>query len=109
LRIGTVRHLPRGVRKSEYRSKNYFDVWLPVLAPSQALLKAFRAGSIPARTFFRKYRAEMAQTGPRQVIRLLAELARHTPFSVGCYCDDESQCHRSILGELIRAAASNAH
>jgi len=105
LRIGTVRFLPRGVPKSQYRERDLFDVWLPILAPSRELLKALRAGSLPLKTFFRRYRKEMAEADPRQVIQLLAELARSTPIAVGCYCDDESRCHRSVLGELIRAAA----
>ena len=106
LRIGTVRFLPRGVPKTEYRDRNLFDLWLPILAPSRALLKAFRTG-MPLKTFFRRYRTEMAQTDPRQVIQLLAELAKSTPIAIGCYCDDESRCHRSVLGELIREAADH--
>lgn len=105
LRIGTVRFLPRGVPKTEYRNRDLFDVWLPVLAPSRELLKAVRHGSLPVKTFFRRYRSEMARTDSKQMIRLLAALAWTTPFSIGCYCDDESRCHRSVLGELIRATS----
>lgn len=105
LRIGTVRRPPRGVPKSEYRKRDLLDVWLPILAPSQALLTAFLKTELSPTTFFRRYRAEMAQTEPRQVIQLLAELAQRTPLSVGCFCDDESRCHRSILAALIREAA----
>lgn len=105
LRIGTARRPPRGVPKAEYRERNFFDVWLPILAPSRELLTVTRKTNMSMTSFFRRYRTEMAQTEPRQVIQLLAELAQHTPISVGCYCGDESRCHRSVLGELIREAA----
>jgi uncharacterized protein YeaO (DUF488 family) len=108
LRLGTVRYLPRGVPKSKYAERDFFDVWLPILAPSQILLREFRQSSQPSQKFFRKYRAEMAKTEPRQVIEMLARLARVTPLSVGCYCESESQCHRSVLGQLIREAASES-
>ncbi|HEY3968902.1 MAG TPA: DUF488 family protein [Planctomycetaceae bacterium] len=105
LRIGTVRRPPRGVPKSEYRERDFFDVWLPILGPSQELLATFRSSGQSIDAFFRGYAAEMAETEPRQVIQLLAELAKQTPISVGCYCANEAICHRSVLGELIRAAA----
>lgn len=105
LRIGAVRFLPRGVRKADYARRDYFDVWLPSLAPSRELLADYRKSKLSPTAFFRRYRAEMAQTDARQTIALLAALACQTPLSVGCYCEDESQCHRSILGELIRQAA----
>jgi uncharacterized protein YeaO (DUF488 family) len=107
IRIGAVRYLPRGVPKSQYRERDLFDLWLPILAPSRELLKAFRDGSVSPAKFFLHYRKEMGQTDPRQVIELLAELARKTPLSVACYCDDESRCHRSVLGSLIREAAGD--
>ena len=105
LRIGAVRFLPRGVPKSKYRERDLFDVWLPILAPSRELLKAFRDGKLSPAKFFQRYRSEMTQTDPRQVIELLAALAHQTPLSVACYCDDETRCHRSVLGSLIRDAA----
>jgi uncharacterized protein YeaO (DUF488 family) len=105
IRIGAVRFLPRGVPKSKYQERNLFDLWLPILAPSRELLRAFRDRKLSASKFFQRYRSEMSQTDPRQVIELLAALAHHTPLSVACYCDDESRCHRSVLGSLIRAAA----
>ena len=105
LRIGTVRFLPRGVRKEDYAKLNYFDVWLPQLAPSRELLSQFKKGSISVRVFFARYRREMKETEARQLIQLLAELARRTPIAVGCYCEDEADCHRSVLGKLIQAAA----
>lgn len=105
LRIGAVRFLPRGVRKVDYARRDYFDVWLPSLAPSRELLADYKKLKLTPAAFFRRYRAEMAETERRQTIALLAALARQTPLSIGCYCDDESQCHRTILGELIRQAA----
>jgi len=104
LRIGTVRFLPRGVSKKDYARKNYFDVWLPSLAPSRQLLSRFLKAGMPVATFFRQYRTEMEGTEPRQVIRLLAEIAKRTPIAICCYCEDEARCHRSVLIELIRKA-----
>lgn len=105
-RIGAVRYLPRGVPKTEYATRDYFDVWLPTLAPSRELLSKLKNGELATERFFQRYRREMRETDPRQVIALLAALAARTPMAVGCYCDDESQCHRSVLTELIREAAS---
>lgn len=105
VRIGAVRYLPRGVRKSEYAERDFFDVWLPLLAPSGELLRAYKDG-LPFCRFAARYRREMGATEPRQMISLLAKLSKRAPLSVGCYCDDESCCHRKILGELIRRAAS---
>ena len=102
-RIGTVRRPPRGVPKSEYRSGNWYDVWLPNLAPTADSVKAALAAARPAQwsAFTRKYRAEMARPENRRVIELLAALSHHADFSVGCYCADESHCHRSILRALL--------
>lgn len=105
LRIGTVRFLPRGVKKQDYARRDYFDVWLPILAPSQELVTGVRNGRITWARFARSYRAEMQKTDARQVIELLAALAMTTPIAVGCYCENEGSCHRSVLVELIRAAA----
>ena len=104
LRIGAVRLLPRGVSKRDYARKNYFDVWLPTLAPSQPLLSRVLKSGMPVTAFFQHYRKEMESTGPRQVIKLLAEIAKRTPITVCCYCDDETRCHRSVLIKLIRKA-----
>jgi uncharacterized protein YeaO (DUF488 family) len=103
LRIGTVRRPPRGVPKAEYASRNLYDVWLPELAPSEALLKLGRAADDEKRwrTFARRYRAEMGRAEQRRLLDLLAALSRQTNFSVGCYCADERRCHRSILRELL--------
>jgi uncharacterized protein YeaO (DUF488 family) len=103
-RIGTVRRPPRGVRKADYSRRNFFDLWLPELAPSAALLGSARARPLSDtrwRAFARRYRREMAQPGPRRLIALLSALSQHSNFSVGCFCPDESRCHRSILRELL--------
>lgn len=104
LRIGTVRYLHRGVRKGDLAKRDYFDVWLPILAPSRELLREFKDGDRPISRFFARYRREMQETDARQTIELLAALARRTPIAIGCYCEDESACHRSVLFELIRDA-----
>ena len=103
LRIGTVRRPPRGVPKSQFSKLNYYDVWLPVLSPSQDLV-AFALASRDARswqTFERKFRAEMKQPDPSRTLDLLAALSHQTSFSIGCYCDDETRCHRSVLRKLL--------
>lgn len=104
LRIGTVRRPPRGVPKSQYAARNFYDVWLPNLAPSEALLKAGRASLDERswRAFARRYRQEMSTPENTRVLETLAALSRQTDFSVGCYCLDEERCHRSILRELLR-------
>ena len=103
LRVGTVRRPPRGVPKSEYGSRDLYDVWLPELAPSEELLKRARAADDERswRAFARAYRAEMRQPERRHLLDLLAALSRQTSLEVGCYCADESHCHRSILRELL--------
>lgn len=105
LRLGTVRRTPRGVRKEDYASRDYFDVWLPELAPSAPLVSwALSEPFTPSRwkTFARKYRREMSEPAAQRLLTLLAALSSTTEFAVGCYCDDESQCHRSLLEELLR-------
>jgi uncharacterized protein YeaO (DUF488 family) len=103
MRIGTVRRPPRGVPKSEFASQNWYDVWFPNLAPSPETMKlgqsATTAGEWTA--FARKYRAEMATPDNGHALALLAALSRQTDFSVGCYCEDEAHCHRSILRALL--------
>jgi uncharacterized protein YeaO (DUF488 family) len=103
LRIGTVRRPPRGVPKHEFASRNFYDVWLPNLAPSEALLKrALQAEDARAwRSFVRSFRMEMKRPEASRVLDLLAALSHGTAFSVGCYCVNESRCHRSILRELF--------
>jgi uncharacterized protein YeaO (DUF488 family) len=103
LRIGTVRRPPRGVPKSEYSLRHFFDLWLPDLAPSEALVKIALGAVSEAqwRTFSRRYRAELSRPEKRRLLDLLAALSHSTSFSVGCYCVDDSRCHRSILRELL--------
>jgi uncharacterized protein YeaO (DUF488 family) len=103
LRIGTVRRPPRGVRKSEYSARNYYDLWLPALAPSvEAVTQALSARlEIEWKRFVRRYRREMSEPSAQALLGLLAALSHQTNFSVGCYCADESRCHRSVLRELL--------
>jgi len=103
LRIGTVRRPPRGVPKSEFASRDYYDVWLPNLAPSEQLLKAGRSAKDETawRSFVKRYRSEMSRPENSRVLDLLAALSRHANFSVGCYCNDEQYCHRSVLRQLL--------
>jgi uncharacterized protein YeaO (DUF488 family) len=104
VRIGTVRRPPRGIRKAEYASKNFYDVWLPALSPSPELVKQALAARSERdwRRFVTKYRREMAATHAGAALDVLAALSRQADFSVGCYCADESRCHRSVLRELLR-------
>ncbi|WP_461481823.1 DUF488 domain-containing protein [Porticoccus sp.] len=103
LRIGTVRRPPRGVPKSEFASRNWYDVWLPNLSPSAELVKqALAADSDKAwAAFATKFRKELAAPEKRRLLDLLAALSLHTNLSVGCYCENEARCHRSILRELL--------
>lgn len=103
-RIGTVRRPPRGVPKSQFASQNWYDVWFPNLAPSLETMKRAQAAKTPAQwaAFARKYRAEMARPDQARAIELLAALSQHANFSVGCYCEDEAHCHRSILRALLK-------
>ncbi len=106
LRVGVVRHLPRGVRKQDYVSGNYFDVWFPHVAPSVELLRWVHEQPDTRWTrFVKRYSHEMKQPDSRHAIELLAEIAKRTPISIGCFCQDESHCHRSILRKLIEQAA----
>ena len=102
-RLGTVRRPPRGIPKAEHASRDFYDVWLPDLAPSEALLKqALQAPDERAwRAFVKKYRAEMKRPEASRLLALLATLSCQTNFSVGCYCQDETHCHRSVLRELL--------
>jgi uncharacterized protein YeaO (DUF488 family) len=103
VRIGTVRRPPRGVPKSAFSSGNWYDVWLPNLAPSpETVALGLAAGSgAQWRAFVKRYRAEMARPENSRVLDVLAALSRGASFSVGCYCEDESRCHRSVLRELL--------
>ena len=103
LRIGTVRRPPRGVPKSQFASRDWYDVWFPNLAPSEATVKLAQRAATPAqwKAFARKYRAEMAAPAARHDLELLAALSRTLDFSVGCYCEHEEHCHRSVLRQLL--------
>lgn len=104
LRVGTVRRPPRGVPKAEFSSRNWYDVWFPNLAPSVATMKLGLAAKTSAQwtSFTRKYRAEMQTPENSHALALLAALSHRTDFSVGCYCEDEARCHRSVLRALLR-------
>jgi uncharacterized protein YeaO (DUF488 family) len=104
LRIGTVRRPPRGIRKADYARQNWFDVWLPDLAPSASLMRETsvlkdRSGWP---TFARRYQAELKKPEPSRLLDLLAALSHQTSISIGCYCDDERYCHRSLLRQALR-------
>jgi uncharacterized protein YeaO (DUF488 family) len=103
-RIGTVRRLPRGVPKERYAVDDWFDVWYPELAPSPELLAQGKAVRTEAdwQAFARGFRAEMSQPAPRRTLDLLAALSHGADFSVGCYCADETRCHRSVLRALLQ-------
>jgi uncharacterized protein YeaO (DUF488 family) len=103
LRIGTVRRPPRGVRKSEYANQDWYDVWLPELAPSAEVVKLAQSARTEREwnTYVRRYRAEMKAPERARLLDLLAAMSHVTNFSVGCYCEDESRCHRSVLRELL--------
>jgi uncharacterized protein YeaO (DUF488 family) len=105
LRIGTVRRPPRGVPKKDFARRNFYDVWFPLLAPRPATVKMGLAANTRAQMqrYQRRYLAEMAEPDASRAIDLLAALSRTANFSVGCYCEDESRCHRSLLRGLLRA------
>ena len=103
LRIGTVRRPPRGVAKSKFSSGNWYDVWLPNLAPSPNTVKLGLASETERQwdRFVKRYRAEMASPENCRVLDVLAALSHGANFSVGCYCEDERRCHRSVLRRLL--------
>jgi uncharacterized protein YeaO (DUF488 family) len=104
LRIGTVRRPPRGVPKSKFASENWYDVWFPNLAPSAEVVKTAQSAATDREwaAFARRYRAEMARPENSRTLDLLAAMSHQSSFSVGCYCENESRCHRSILRELLK-------
>ena len=103
VRLGTVRRPPRGIRKSRYSAENYFDVWLPNLAPSRALLSFYASGTQDSRwdRFVARYESEMARPENSRLLDALAALSHDSSFSVGCYCEDERRCHRRILRRIL--------
>jgi len=112
LRLGTVRRPPRGVKKSDYARLDYYDLWLPDLAPSAPLVSwALSKPWTDARwaQYARRYRAEMRAPAAQRLIALLAALSQHTNLSVGCYCADEARCHRSLLRALLESAGARVN
>lgn len=105
IRIGTVRRPPRGVPKDQFAAQDWYDVWFPNLAPSPETIKLGQEARTPAQwaAFTRRYRAEMATPEQSHTLELLAALSHQSNFSVGCYCEDEAHCHRSVLRELLLA------
>jgi len=104
LRLGTVRRPPRGVPKNELARRDFYDVWVPELAPSTALFSWVKSQPLSDarwRTYARRYRAEMRRPEAERLIALLAALSQRTNFSVGCYCENEDRCHRSLLKQLL--------
>ena len=103
LRIGTVRRPPRGVPKAAFASQDWYDVWYPNLAPSAETMKLGQGAETPAQwaAFTRQYKREMAEADASRSLDLLAAMSHHTAFSVGCYCENESRCHRSLLRSLL--------
>lgn len=100
VRLGTVRRPPRGVPKSQFAARDFYDVWLPELAPSAELLASFGGGP-PSAKFFARYRAEMGRPPASRILDLLAAMSRGADFAVGCYCESEEGCHRSVLRRLL--------
>lgn len=109
VRLGTVRRPPRGVPKAKFASDDWYDVWLPNLAPSQGLMDEFHASTSRNRwnVFARKYEAEMKKPDASRILDALAALSHTGNFSAGCYCEDESHCHRSILRKLLAARGAD--
>lgn len=103
-RIGTVRRPPRGVPRTEFAAQDWYDVWFPNLAPSAETVKLAQSAQTPAQwaAFKKQYRAEMKDAEAAHALDLLAALSQHANFSVGCYCEDEAHCHRSVLRELLQ-------
>ena len=109
LRLGTVRRPPRGVKKADYARRDFYDVWVPELAPSPALFAWVKSRPLTGarwRSYARRYRAEMKRPEARRLIALLAALSTRTNFSVGCYCEVEARCHRSLLRDLFDEAGA---
>ncbi len=106
LSIGVAHYPPRGVRHEDYASGGYFDVWMPLLSPSRELVAIYRSGEIKFPSFARRYRTEMRSPAARQAIRLVAAMALRQRVNLGCFCENEAQCHRSVLSDLVTAAAA---
>jgi uncharacterized protein YeaO (DUF488 family) len=109
LRIGTVRRPPRGVPKDKFASGNWYDVWLPELSPSEATVRLGQKAETDREwaTFAKRYAKEMAAPSASRLLDLLAALSQSAEFSVGCYCEDEARCHRSVLRRLLKERGAN--
>lgn len=105
VRIGVARFLPRGVRREDWQKKGYFDLWLPTLAPDPEAIKAYLSGKMKFSAFARHYRSELKGKDCRHVIELLAGMSLFVPLTLGCFCEDESRCHRIVLRECVAAEA----
>ena len=105
LSLGTVRRPPRGVPKAEFASRDFYDVWQPLLSPSPELVAEAKAAQDDKAwaTFKRKFKTEMSHPAPSQLLDLLAALSHQSSLALGCYCEDEAHCHRSVLRELLQA------
>ena len=109
LRLGTVRRPPRGVKKEDFAKRDYYDQWLPALAPSQPIVSWALSQPWTGERwtqYVRDYRAEMDRPVPRHLIEVLARMSHHIDFSVGCYCENASRCHRAVLKELLAQAGA---
>jgi uncharacterized protein YeaO (DUF488 family) len=111
LRLGTVRRPPRGVPKAEFATRDYYDLWLPLLSPSADLVKQAQGAQTPKdwAAFERAFRREMAAPEPAQLLDLLAALSKQTDFALGCYCEDEARCHRAVLRALLGERGTVLH
>ena len=110
LRVGTVRRPPRGVRKEDYAARDFYDVWLPELAPTAELVSWATVEPLEGKrwtAFARRYRTEMSAPAARHLIELLAAMSKESDLSVGCYCEDESHCHRALLRDLLAEAGAD--
>ena len=107
VRLGTVRRPPRGVPKSQFASRNWYDVWLPTLAPTDDLFRAIKQERVSWDAFKRRYLAEMRKPDPARLLDALAALSHGANFSVGCYCEDEARCHRALLRQLLEERAAS--
>jgi uncharacterized protein YeaO (DUF488 family) len=103
LRIGTVRRPPRGVKKEDFAKRDFYDVWLPILSPTPQTIKLALAAKTEAewKKFIRRFRAEMGRPDAAAALNVLAAMSQHANFSIGCYCENESRCHRSVLRDLL--------
>jgi uncharacterized protein YeaO (DUF488 family) len=111
LRIGTVRRPPRGVKKADIAKRDFYDVWLPIVSPSPSLIALIKKSPDDSgwKRFERGYRAEMKRPEAAHVIDLLAALSHDTNLAVGCYCENENRCHRSILRKLLQERGAEIH